>query len=363
MALIMCFESQKMIIVLLLGACISIGLSYDEVDYGETYRIRLPWSAQSLRFHPKYTLNAFTLWNRDGSLASQDGRQEVVGSYFEISNVTQKDSGDYKFIAKNLNWLYTRTLKVKAKEMSFARKPGEYLKFNFDLEPNSCNIYFFPKGQPEVLIVSNGQLLYSYGEHDCEGFELLLPCGISNEALQMSCNGRFEVKDQNDNTALMLVLKMEPTPSSFDTTYIGIGFGVFFSIVSCCCCARRCYKYISCSEKDESESPDAEPAEYYHEYDHEPAGPRRDELGQPSETLYPALPSYTKTGPQIHHPPTYSEVSAPAEPSDAPTASDAPTSPLSSNPEPRFEFSFPSAPPLNSDSTYSHVYTSDKLNF
>lgn len=39
---------------------------------------------------------------------------------------------------------------------------------------------------------------------------------------------------------------------------------------------------------------------------------------------------------------------------------------LSSDPEPKFELkglTFPFAPPLSSDSTFSDVYTSDKLNF
>lgn len=54
------------------------------------------------------------------------------------------------------------------------------------------------------------------------------------------------------------------------------------------------------------------------------------------------------------------QVSAPAEQASAPTA------PLYSDPGIQFELkgrNFPSAPPLSSDSTFCHVYTSDKLNY
>lgn len=96
----------------------------------------------------------------------------------------------------------------------YTLNPGEKLSFTFDLESKSCNIYFLPKSDHEqkdfkTEIVRQGRLQEGLDKLDCAGFELLKPCGILNEDLQMSCNGRIEVRDQNDDKALVVVLEME----------------------------------------------------------------------------------------------------------------------------------------------------------
>lgn len=92
------------------------------------------------------------------------------------------------------------------------RSPGESLEFTFDLEPNSCNIYFVPEsdhGATKIEIVRRGRLKWDLDDLDCVGFELLKPCGISNLDLKASCSGRFEVRDLNGDTALVVELEME----------------------------------------------------------------------------------------------------------------------------------------------------------
>ena len=46
-------------------------------------------------------------------------------------------------------------------------------------------------------------------KNDCIGFELIKPCGILKEDLQMSCQGRYEIRDQDGDTALVMILEME----------------------------------------------------------------------------------------------------------------------------------------------------------
>jgi len=91
------------------------------------------------------------------------------------------------------------------------KSPGDRFHVTFNLNPNSCNIYFFPRSgsQPRKLneIVRQGML--QEGESDCLGFDLLMPCGILNKALQMSCSGRYEIRDQNNNTAFAVSLEVE----------------------------------------------------------------------------------------------------------------------------------------------------------
>ena len=87
--------------------------------------------------------------------------------------------------------------------------------FTFDLKPNSCNIYFIPESDLnlkglETEIVRQGRLeKKGSDEVNCVGFQLSEPCGILIESLQSSCGGRFEVRDQNGNMALVVSLEMK----------------------------------------------------------------------------------------------------------------------------------------------------------
>lgn len=88
-------------------------------------------------------------------------------------------------------------------------RPGETLKFTFNLDPDSCNIYFLPEsGRSETEIVRNGRLQYNLHQFECVGFALLKPCGISNGNLEQPCSGRYEIRDQNGNRAFVMSLEM-----------------------------------------------------------------------------------------------------------------------------------------------------------
>ncbi|XP_073343769.1 uncharacterized protein [Pagrus major] len=342
-------------VLLLLCACFYVGLSYDELEYGSSYTLRLHRKAQSLTFTPRYDeSNVTILWKRDDPPASQDSRRKVMGSYYMINPLTQEDSGTYIMRDKDRLPLSVRTIRVVALVMTFKNTAGESFNFAFDLEPTSCHIYFITESdRVEHQIVRHGRLRPNL---ECQGFEMSGRCGVSNSNPQKSCSGRYEVRDSKGNRALVATVEVEALPP-FDTKKIGMGIGIFFAVVGCCGCLKRCCCGKSSSKEEQPETPDEEPAVHYHDYDHESVGPR-----QP----YPAQPSHTPTGLLINNPPTtvppaYSEVFlAPAEPTVAPTV------PVESDGQPRFELkgtSFSSAPPLSSDSPYGDVYTSDKLNF
>lgn len=115
---------------------------------------------------------------------------------------------------------------------SYTLNPDEKLRFTFDLQLNSCNIYFFPKSDHEhsnsrTQIVLQGRLQEGSDRLDCKGFQLQKPCGILNEAVQVSCSGRFEVRDQNDDKALEVELAIESRYMCFVGGVRGLAF--FFS--------------------------------------------------------------------------------------------------------------------------------------
>lgn len=357
----MCLQlQQKMIGLLLLCAFVSLGLSDDELYYGDRFSIRLSRKAQTLEYSTDYRSSWKIIWNRDDPPASEDSRHKVQGSYYVIESVTQRDSGIYKLKDKGRRFLWTETLEVKPHMDHELRNPGEHIHINFDLQPDSCNIYFIPESEHEYEIVLQGRLVSRY-EDACTGFEMSNQCGIINDNLDMTCNGRFEVRDELNNKAFVMTLEMESLSTDFDVSTFGSIMGTVFIVLGCCCYLKHCCCKKSSSKKREPESPDSAPAANYLTYDREPAAPRRE---QPSETLYPAVPSYNPSRPLIHNPPAsvppaYSEVCAPVD-----VEEDAPTLPVpAEDPGPRFELSFASDLPLSSDSNLSHVYTSDKLNF
>ncbi|XP_031696175.1 uncharacterized protein LOC116378438 isoform X1 [Anarrhichthys ocellatus] len=360
-----------MVVLLLLVAFVCMGLSHgshEEKYYGDTIYIRLLRKPDFVEFSPNDNSNVTILWKQGDRSVTLDKKFKMTASYFRISHLTQKDSGRYTMRDKDLKEISNYTLEVKATALIYYRKTGDHFTFNYGLEPNSCNIYFFPESdrQPRKLkntIVHQGKLQGGLNGSGCTGFDLLGPCGISKKVLQMSCSGRYEIRDQNDNTAFVVSMKMSPLP--YEPSHIGIGIGAFLvslfcSCVKCCCCGK------SKSEENGSETAAAEPDVQYQEYDTEPVGPRSGQLIDPSGTHDTDQPSSTVTDPLVRDhpfvdlPPSYSEVSAPAEQPDAPTV------PVHSDPEPTFEFkgmTVTSAPPLGSESTNSDVYTSDKLNF
>ena len=116
---------------------------------------------------------------------------------------------------ESLQYFLSCASSFPANTRSYERSPGERLDLTFDLEPNSCNIYFFPGSDLklkalETEIVRQGRLeRKDLNEVNCGGFQLSKPCGILIESLQSSCGGRFEVRDQNGNKALVASLKMK----------------------------------------------------------------------------------------------------------------------------------------------------------
>ncbi|XP_023251820.1 uncharacterized protein LOC111646536 [Seriola lalandi dorsalis] len=357
------------LVLLLLGASVSMGISNYNEEYGKIHRMRLHSKVRFITFFPKYSSDGMILWKRDDLLPSEDRRRKVMGTYYVISNLTQRDSGRYVMSDKDQRILSTTTLEVTESTRSFTRYPGRELSFTFDLEPSSCNIYYFPdqnEGLRNPTIVREGRLQEDLGHFGCGGFELLKPCGILKEFLQMSCSGRFEVRDQDDDKAFVVYLYMESLDDD-EPSHLLIAIGAVLGIIFCCCCVRSCCCGKTSSEEDSSETAAvaAGPAVRYNQNDHEPVAPRPNQLSRPSRTRYPAQSPRASTGPLIHNPPTvnvppaYSKVSAPAEQADAPTA------PLYSDPAPRFELkgmTFPSVSPLSSNPTCCDVYNSDKLN-
>lgn len=99
-----------------------LGFSYYEdtyeCDYGETFSILLLRNAQSIEFKPKHNSNVTILWRHDNPQAIEDRRHTVIGAYYAIFNVTQKDSGRYIMRDKDQKILSTKIFEVVGEDPS-----------------------------------------------------------------------------------------------------------------------------------------------------------------------------------------------------------------------------------------------------
>ncbi|XP_028272240.1 uncharacterized protein LOC114442672 [Parambassis ranga] len=371
-----------MLLLLVLSACAGAGLSFDiyKEFYGETHKIILPRKAESIDFLPEYDAGKITLWNRDDPQTVEDSRRKVVGSDYVIMNTTQEDNGRYVIKDKDGTALVWHILEVKAKKKKYSKKRGESVLMSSVLEGINCNIYFYPVNRTELIAYRGRPQNLSV----CTGLTYKKPCEVSNAALEKSCEGRFEFRDQLDNRALVAYLKIEPLFYEKPSFGAGVAVAVLSVLGGCvkvCCCDKRTSKKKKTASPTADEDPEAhnELSVFNDEGHHEPTGPNH----EPSGTLYPALPS----DPLNHNEPLgpsgeplsepfgtlYSaQPSVPLVPPEPPTYSEVITSdgtplfPLNTGPEQRFEMkgmTFDSGPPLSFDAAEPSVYTSAKLNF
>ncbi|XP_058504952.1 uncharacterized protein LOC131472104 [Solea solea] len=410
------------VLLLTLGIALCTGYETDDVNYGDQFRIRLSYRAHTLMFFRDGNSDGTILWSRYSSADTDRGNK--IGVYYIIDKSTPQDSGRYEVRDKNGDRLSEKSISVNAITRTIQLTAHEEFGFNFNLEQDSCNIKFKPLSQYEefVLVVRGTMRRVKYNDI-CEELRFSPPCEIYCKEVIKSCEGYFEVHDNDDNLAWRLELSVEsPEFEAFDVNSVIFPTVIPGVIIACCCCLRR----LCCKKSSKKDKPT----------ENEPVLLRRTDFSEHSETPYPAQPN-ASTGPLIHNPPVnvppaYSEVSAPrvpthapnvppsyaptvpppyaptvpvswdptVPPSDAPTVpvsftptvppSSAPTVPVSYNPtappsfaptvpvsfaptllpsseyEPRFElksFTLSSYSPLSSDSTEGGVYHSDKLNF
>lgn len=81
---------------------------------------------------------------------------------------------------------------------------------SFRLDPESCNVYFFSESKNSMIkMVNSGTVTGDVYYSGCSYMELKEPCDISVTYVKTTCKGRFEFRDQNDNTALVVTLDVE----------------------------------------------------------------------------------------------------------------------------------------------------------
>ncbi|KAA8588968.1 hypothetical protein FQN60_010313, partial [Etheostoma spectabile] len=287
-------------------------------NYGRPYSNTVPRQTEFVEFTPLHDEDLpAVLWNRTNPQGNKGSRWQMKGSIWEITSVSQADSGYYNFRKKDNTLLSRICLTVKENNRHYNKNVNELLLIQNPPGDATWTVTFTPAGELE-----NNTLMEAGNLVTDDRRIRTMPKGIEINPVNITDSGTFENRDLQGHLAQIVIVEVdEPLPSVLHPyVYIAIIGGIIFAVVICCCCVKKC----CCKNSSSKSAPQtaAAPAVYYHV---EPLG------GQGGDSA-----------------PTF--------------GSDCRSSDPVSKFEPKRELT-PSAVPHVSDSTFYDVYTSDKLNF
>ncbi|XP_074530502.1 uncharacterized protein LOC141793607 isoform X3 [Halichoeres trimaculatus] len=352
-------------------------------SYGESYNCNIPQKAEFLEFAPHLSdAQPRVLWNRSDPQTNQGGRGQVMHSSWTIISVTQEDNGYYDFREKDRKLLSRKLLTVEGKYIKNDKYAGEELLIRYPSAISAWTVSVKLQGGRKNIFLVNAGALVTESNPDARQFDKrvhLLRDGVKITNLETSDSGTYEFKDPQVNIGLTVQLEVKPVPpvptvptKSSSTVYIVCCIaGVIVTVIICCCCVRRCCRKKRSSHRSQAAPNTAAALPVYHHHQNQSSGPSYSVAHAPAQSHQPVNPSISReSAASSSEPPDYFTAITMPQPelvplggqggTEAPSVS---TGCLSSEPEPSFELTFPSAPPLSSDSTGANVYVSDKLNF
>ncbi|XP_053180112.1 uncharacterized protein LOC128363195 isoform X3 [Scomber japonicus] len=333
------------------------------------YSGHIPREAELLEFIsiPRIRDKPHVLWNRTNPRTRKGSRVLVQGDSWKITKLVESDSGFYN-IRKKDNTLISR-IKLTVKEYILyyngddVKKDGLHISYPDGFTP--WDVTFYPKGidRTKVTVMEAGHLPLDtdyFGTVYFDGRIQEVPNGLKIDPVKNTDSGVFEFKYDDGKLGLVVEVNLEDV-SIPAYEYVAIIAGIILVIVCCCCCCKKCCCKKSSAKRGSTPQTAAAPAVYYHGTNqpdcpsYSAAPPTPAYSYQPISTLGNQEPT-TSPGPLVAVPGGQGAAPAQSIGSDF----------LSSDSGPTFEFkgtTFPSAPPLSSDSANCDVYNSDKLNF
>lgn len=345
----------------------------------------VPADAEYLEFSgPDVDSPPSILWNRS---SRSSVRGALSGALYQIQDLTQRDSGYYRFRGRDDLLLKFDTIQVKVNTRSYVFDEGK-IELEYPLEFTPAKVTLLRPGawvtqtltESDKLKITDRYLQFQYA--------------VPNDS------GTYEFFDKDGNLILQITLEVKEVEKYWVGT---IGSVILSGLISSCCC--YCLRRSCCSgDSDKSGDPETEaesatpPAVFNH----------GTQTSQPDAPLlppepgvgFPDPPSYSETKVRVDPPPPYEEcipqspaappatslsvqssgpgsvppATSPSVQSSGPGPAEAPGTPLEpaasgastfpvngldfgSDSEPRYEPSvLPSAPLLSADSSTSAEY-------
>lgn len=358
---------------------------------------KIPYDAQYLEFSgPNVNAPPTILWNRT---ARSSIRGKVSGSAYEIKNLTQQDSGYYRFRGPNDQLQKFEQIVVEANTRSYNVDEGK-IKLQYPLVFTPAKVTFLRNGAWVAQTLKESDRLEITDRY--LAFEYATP----------EDSGTYDFLDKDGNLILQMTLEIREVEKVWVS--VAVLAAISFGFTLCCCCLKRfcCTDSSDKTSSPESEADAAAPSAYNHGT--QTTEPETALLPREPTIIFPDPPTYNEAGGHVDPPPPYEECipqpsappvptypaqpdnPVPAEPpgnSSEPTERDvndavmADVSPLNrvsaaevtgattfsinsfdlnTDSDPHFELrgtALFTAPPLSTDESTSAEYNSEKLNF
>lgn len=351
---------------------------------------KIPYDAEYLEFSSPHALAPpAILWNRTNRSST---RGKVSGSDYVIKDITQRDSGYYRFRGSKDQLLKWEEIVVEENVRHYEFDEGD-IKLDYPIVFTPSQVKFKGRGAYNGKTVSEDD-----GKFKITNRYLAIEYATPEDG------GTYDFLDKDGNLILRMTLEVREVEKVWVSLVVLAA--IFLGFVSCCCCVKKCCCKESADKTNcpESETEAAAPSNTQATQTPEPVTPL---LSQEPRVIFPAPPTYNEAGGHLDPPPPYEECGTQSPALTVPTYSCEPNNPpvsaeptmSSSEPagtddvsndannavmvdggqpdqvsaagamtftdsEPQFELrglTLPSAPPLSSNDSVE--YTSDKLNF
>lgn len=371
---------------------------------GSSISWRIPYDAEYLEFSgPDVLAPPTVLWNRTSRSSI---RGKVSGSDYEIKDITQQDSGYYRFRGSKDQLLKWEQIEVEAHVRSYDFDEGNIkLQYPIIFTPGQIKFKHTWASKAKPLSESDDRFKIT-------NTYLAIDYATPEDA------GTYDFLDKDGNLILHVTLEIREVEKVWVSVVVLAV--ISFGFILCCCCMKKycCKESSDKTNCPESEADAAAPPVYHHGT--QTTEPETPLLSREPRVIFSDPPTYNEADGHVDPPPPYEEcdtqVSAPPVPtySSEPHNTPAPAEPTVISPEPtnrddiadgavmvdvsppdqvstaearettgditftlnsfdlttgsdpHFDLrgvTLPSAPPLSSDESNSAEYNSDKFNF
>ncbi|XP_070693352.1 uncharacterized protein [Pempheris klunzingeri] len=266
-----------------------------KTDYGAKYFFHAPDRTEFLEFTPSQSVDQpKVLWNRTDPQIHKESKGQMRGNVWEISSVTQADSGYYNFRDKDNALLFRIQFTVTVNQKRYVAKVNEKLVIQNPWVVAPWTVTFLPEGETEgTTVMKDGKVVTEddgmSGPKHFKGRIGVVHNGIAIDPVENTDFGSFEFRDPQGNLAQ--AVKVEVIREHLPTFVYVISIIIIVVAVVLCSCYVKKYCCKKSSSKKDQPAPQtaAASAVYYHDQN-QPAGPTYSATPGPACSYQPMKP-------------------------------------------------------------------------
>lgn len=250
----------------------------------------IPPDAQYLEFSgPDVDAPPTILWNRTTRSAV---RGRASGSLFEIKDLTQRDSGYYRFRGPKDQLQTFDQIVVNVNTRSYDFDEGK-VELDYPRIFTPAKVTFLPEGTSRARPVTESSRLRITDRY------LIFDYATPEDS------GTYDFFDKDDNLILRATVEIREVEKVWVS--VAVLSAITFGFILCCCCVK---KFCCSDSSDKTSSPESEaeaPSPSVYNHGTQTPEPETPLLPREPRVILPDLPTYNEAGGYIDPPPPYEE--------------------------------------------------------